>query len=115
MKISTIRTSNKQIMKVFAAREYDLSHPRLTNYVEVNIPEYTPTIPRDANRETFALTPRYCVNTNFPVNSNAITIAHYVKLPLVKGSHCPVYFKKDTPFLLLSPSGRIEDGYLLYI
>lgn len=115
MKISTITTPDKQVMQVYAARDYDLKHPRLTNSVEINIPEYTPTIPRDDKFEMVGISPSYCVNRNFPVSDTNVKITHYITLPLLRGTQCPVYFDKDTPFLLFTPTGRIEEGYLIYM
>lgn len=115
MKNSILENVGKQVMKVYAARDYDLKNPRLTKYVEVNLPEYTPTIPRDNQFENIGLSGNFFVNQNFPVNDATIKSTHFLSLPLLGGTDCPVYFKKDTPFLLFTPTSRMEDGYLLYI
>lgn len=115
MEINTIKPASKQVMTVYAARNYDYKNPRLTNYIEVNIPEYTPTIPRDDRFETIGISTSYCVNQNFPKSDSSVRIVHFIKLPLLRGTTCPTYFNKDTPFLLLCPTGRIEEGYLIYI
>lgn len=115
MNVSTIKNSGKQVMKVYAARDYDFKRPRLTNFVEINIPEYVPTIPRDDKFEQVGVNGGYCVNSNFPNTTGVVKMTHYISLPLLRGTTCPVYFKKDTPFILFTPTSRIEDGYLLYI
>ena len=115
MRISTIDAPSKQVLQVYAARTYDYKNPRFTNYVEVNVPEYVPTIPRDNAYETLGLASTFCANKNFPVNNTSIKVTHYLTLPLLRATQCPVYFPKDTPFLLFCPSGKIEEGYLLYI
>jgi len=115
LKVNTIKTTDKQVMKVYAARDYDLKHPRLTNYVDINIPEYTPTIPRDDKFEMIGISSNYCANSNFPINDTSVEVTHYITLPLLRGTQCPVYFNKDTPFLLFTPTGRLEEGYLLYM
>lgn len=115
MIISTIQNADKQIMKVYAARDYDITRPRTTNKVEVNIPEYMPALPKDEYTENFGLSSSIFANKNYPVTSGQVTLAHSIELPLLRGTSCPVYFKKGTPFLLLVPTGLIEDGYLIYI
>jgi hypothetical protein len=112
---SALKVSTKQVMKVYAARNYDIANPRLTNYVQVNVPEYTPTVPQDDSYEQISLSGSYFVNTNFPVTTGTITMSHCLELPLLGGSNCPVYFDKGTPFLLFTPTTKIEEGYLLYI
>ena len=113
--LGMLQNAAKQVMKVYAARDYDLERPRLTNYVEVNIPEYTPTIPRDDQYEQIGLSGGYFVNENFQVTTGNIKINHFLTLPLLRGTICPVYFKKDTAFILFTPTTRLEDGFLLYI
>lgn len=114
-KVSTIQTADKQVMKVYAAREYDHKNPRMTDYVEINMPEYVPTIPRDSQYEQIGITNNFCANQNFPVTDSTIKMVHSIELPLLQGTTCPVIFPKDTPFLLFTPTTRIEDGFLLYI
>ena len=46
---------NKQVMWVYAAREYTVDNPRSTNRVEVNIPEALPTIPQDNKKTKISL------------------------------------------------------------
>lgn len=112
---SIINQSGKQVMKVYAARDYDAARPRLTNYVEINLPEYTPTIPKDDQYEQISISSGYCLNQNFPINGETVKLSHSITLPLLRGTTCPVYFPKNTAFILFTPTTRLEDGYLLYI
>lgn len=112
---SVIEQSGKQVMKVYAARDYDARNPRLTNYVEINLPEFTPTIPKDDQYEQISISSGYCLNQNFPINGETVRLSHSILLPLLRGTSCPVYFPKNTPFILFTPTTRLEDGYLLYI
>ena len=112
---SALSVLHKQVMKVYTAKEYDVNNPRLTNYVLVNIPEYTPTIPQDEHFEQIGLSGGFFVNQNFPVTTGTIKLSHCLELPLLRGTSCPVYIKKGTPFLLFTPTTKIEEGYLLYI
>lgn len=112
---SVFSSTTRQIMTVYAARDYDASRPRLTNYVQVNIPEYSPTIPKDEYTENVGLSGSFFVNENYPVTIPSVTLSHYLELPLVRGTTCPVYFEKDTPFLLVCPTLKIEEGKLIYI
>ena len=112
---TALRSLNKQVMKVYAARAYTIEKPRLTNYVLVNIPEYTPTIPKDDQFEQIGLSANYFANQNFPVTAGTVRIPHCLELPLLRGTTAPVYFDKGTPFLLFTPTTKIEGGYLLYI
>ena len=114
-KISTIQTPDKQVTKVYAARDYDVRRPRMTDYVLVNLPEYVPTIPRDEYYEQISVQNNFCANKNFPVTDSTIKMTHAIELPLLQGTTCPVIFPKDTPFLLFTPTSRVEEGFLLYI
>ena len=99
------------VMKVFAARAYTFLNPRETNYVDVNIPEVLPTVPQDNQSSVIAIANGYTANSNYPVGRTS----HSLSLPLLRGTTCPVIFRKSTPFLLFSPTGKYEEGYLLYI
>ena len=112
---STIEASGKQVMKVYAARDYDVKRPRLTNYVEINLPEYVPTIPKDDQFEQLGISGGYCLNQNFPSTGSTVKLTHCISLPLMRGTTCPVYFPKNTAFLLFTPTSRLEDGFLMYI
>lgn len=103
------------VWKVYAARDYDNKSPRMDNYVEVNLPEHTPTIPMDGQYTNIALSYGYFVNKNYPNTTSVVRSVHYFKLPLLQGTTCPIYFKKGTPFLLFTPTTKMEEGYLLYI
>lgn len=113
--VSTIKSTDKQIMKVYAARDYTPANPRLTDYVAVNVPEYIPTIPKDDKYEQIGLGSNFFANTNFPITVGNIKMTHYIELPLMRCTSCPIYFKKDTPFLLFLPTTKIEEGFLMYI
>ena len=112
---SALQVATKQVMKVYTARAYNAENPRLTNYVLVNIPEYTPTVPKDDQFEQIGLTSGYFANQNFPVTTGTIKMTHCLELPLLRGTTCPVYMEKGTAFLLFTPTTKIEEGYLLYI
>ncbi len=112
---STFTRATRQIMKVYAARAYTPKRPRLTNFVEVNIPEFSPTIPKDDQYELVGLNGSFFANRNYPTTVPQVKLAHCLNLPLLRGTSCPVYFEKDTPFLLILPTLKIEEGYLLYI
>lgn len=103
------------VMKVFAARAYTFLNPRETNYVDVNIPEVLPTVPQDNQSSVIAIANGYTANSNYPVGRTTVTVSHSLSLPLLRGTTCPVIFRKSTPFLLFSPTGKYEEGYLLYI
>lgn len=103
------------VWKVYAARDYDIKTPRTENYVEVNLPEHTPTVPMDSKYTNISLQYGYFVNKNFPNTTGTVKLMHYYKLPLLHGTICPIYFKKGTPFLLFTPTTKMEEGYLLYI
>lgn len=103
------------VWKVYAARDYDYKNPRTDNYVEVNLPEHTPTVPMDGQYTDVAIQTGYFVNSNYPNAAGTVKSVHYFKLPLLKGTTCPVYFEKGTPFLLFTPTTKMEEGYLLYI
>lgn len=115
MRISTISATDKQVMKVYAAKKYDAKNPRIDNYVEVNIPEYVPTIPMDDSVEQIGLNLGMVVNTNWPRTATIVKMSHSLRLPLLRGTTCPVYFEKGTPFLLLNPNDDISNSFLIYI
>lgn len=106
---------NKQIIKVYSAKEYTEKEPRPDGYCDINIPEYAPTVPKDDKYTNIALNSNYFVNTNYPNTNGVIKLTHYVTLPLLKGTTCPSILSKGTPFLLFTPTTKIEEGYLLYI
>lgn len=114
MTISTIQTNNKQIMKVYSAKNYTKKHP-CTGTVEFNAPEFLPSTPMDNGKEYIGLHRNIFVNTNYPVISSHVEISHSIELPILAGTNYPTVFSKGTPFLLLTPTGEIEDGYLIYI
>lgn len=115
MAVSTIYDGTKQVTKVYAARDYNVEFPRVDRYVEVNIPEYAPTIPKDDKFEIVSIGGKYFVNENYPIISGFVKMTHCLSIPLMHGTICPVYFLKGTPFLLYTPTTKLEEGYLLYI
>lgn len=105
----------KLLKKVYAARAYTPEKPRTTRYVDVNDPEHLPTIPKDDQETQMVLSTSYFVNDNFPVSQTIITNAHCLSLPLLQGTKCPSVFPKGTPFLLVCPTEKLEEGYLIYL
>ena len=103
------------VMKVFSAKAYTYINPRETNYVEVNIPEALPTVPQDSDSNVISINAGYTANTNYPIGKTSITVSHSLSLPLLRGTTFPTIFSKGTPFLLFTPTGKYEEGYLLYI
>lgn len=103
------------VVKVFSARAYTYINPRTTNYVEINLPEALPTVPQDNNTTTITVNNSYTANANYPIGKNTVTVSHSITLPLLRGTTCPVIFRKGTPFLLFCPTGKYEEGYLMYI
>lgn len=114
MRTSIIDTANKQILKVYAARTYDKYNP-CYGYVEINVPEYLPSTPKNNGSERFGLNKNLFANKNYPATSKYVTISHSINLKILKGTSYSRYFSKGTQFLLLTPSGEIEDGYLIQI
>ena len=114
MVISTIQTDNKQIIKVYSARNYTKEEP-CTGSVEFNAPEYLPSTPTDNRKEYFGLHRNLFVNTNYPSYNSYVELSHSIVLPILRGTSYPSIFSKGTPFLLLTATGEIEDGYLIYI
>lgn len=105
----------KQVSKVYAARSYTPENPRTSRFIEINCPEYLPTIPKDDQKTETKLSQNYFLNENFPSNPTTIVNTHFLALPLLQGSLCPAIFPKGTEFILLCPTEKIEEGYLLYI
>lgn len=114
MRTSIIDTANKQILKVYSARTYNEYYP-CNGYVEVNVPEYLPSTPQDMGTEQFGLNKRLFANENYPAISRSVNISHSINLKILRGTSYSRYFSKGTEFLLLTPSGEIEDGYLIMI
>ena len=112
---TALEAQSKQVMKVYTAKAYTKKEPRLTNEVEINAPEYVPTVPKDDKKESIAMTPNYFENTNYPITTRVATLSHSMKLPLLRGTTCPIYMKKGTPLFLYMPTAKIEEGYLLYV
>lgn len=103
------------IWKAYASRDYTPESPRLSRYVEVNVPDYMPTIPQDGSYTNIALKNSYFVNNNYPNTTGIVRASHYITLPLALGTSCPIYFKKGTQFLLINPTHKIEECALIYM
>ena len=121
---NAIKNDNKQVMKVYAAKSYTnlpWKQDEITgklppiNYILVNIPEYTPTVPNDDSYEQLGLSGSFFENQNFPSTAGTIKMNHCITLPLVRGSRNPPDIPYGTPLLLLMPTNKIEEGYLIYI
>lgn len=105
----------KLMKKVYAARAYTPEKPRTTKFVEINDPHHLPTIPKDDKKTETILSSDYFINENFPVTQKVVTNMHYLSLPLLEGTPCPAIFPKGTIFLLICPTEKLEEGFLLYI
>jgi len=108
---STIRGQ----MKVYAARDYIDVTRRVDNYVQVNVPEYLPTTPQDDSYTNIVVQSGYFMNTNYPVTQDIIKSVHYLTLPIMHGTFAPVRFKKGAEFMLYYPTGKVEEGYLVFL
>lgn len=112
---SPIVNPGRGMMKVYSSRKYIDDKYRKDNFVEVNLPEYVPTTPQDNEYSEIALPKKYFINTNYPATRDVIKEPHFLKLPILHGTMCPVRFNKGAEFLLIYPTGKIEEGFLLYI
>lgn len=110
-----ITTDTRSTMKVYASRDYKDDKYRSTNYVCINSPEYLPTTPQNDEETEQVMPANYFVNSNFPVTEEVVTSTNDLALPLMAGSVCPVRFNKGAEFLLVYPSGKIEDGFLIFL
>ena len=112
-----ITSADRATMKVYAARDYIDDKYRRDNFVEVNLPEYVPTTPKDDETVEMELPKAedYYLNDNFPQLEEKIEFQHCLALPIYKGSWAPVRFNKGAEFLLIYPTGKIEAGFLFFI
>lgn len=110
-----IINDTRSTMKVYASRDYKDDKYRSTNYVCVNSPEYLPTTPQNDEETEQVMPADYFVNSNFPVTQDVVTSTNDIGLPLMAGTYCPVRFNKGAEFLLVYPSGKLEDGYLIFL
>ena len=110
-----ITTDTRSTMKVYASRDYKDDKYRNTNYVAVNLPEYLPTTPQNDEYTEEVVPANYFANSNFPVTQDVVKSTNDITMPLLHGTNCPVRFNKGAEFLLVYPSGKIEDGYLIFI
>ncbi len=113
MQINTLKSNEKQILIAYAARDYNIIYPRTSQYVEVNIPEFLPAIPKDNKEEKISLSPNMFINTNFPNTDNQVILSHCISLPILSGTICPTYFSKGTKFIVIKTTEDIEDSYLI--
>ena len=113
--INGITRPDRGEMKVYVARDYIDDKYRRTNKVEVNLPEYMPTVPMDDQYTETVVEKGYFANTNYPVTQEIIRSQHYIELPVEKGSYAPIRMRKGTEFMLLYATGKIEEGTLIFI
>lgn len=112
---SPIINQGRAIMKVYAARDYkDITH-RTDRKVQVNIPEYMPTIPQDDKSTNLTIESGYFLNENYPITAGILESSHALELPLLEGSRAPVRFNKGAEFILFFPTGKVEEGFLIFI
>lgn len=113
---ASITSAERGMMKVYASHAYTAGSPRTTDYVDVNIPEYAPTIPQDESYSLVNSSSQYFTNTNYgSKSSGSVELAHHISIKLARGTCCPTVFPKGTEFLLFYPSGKIEEGVLIYL
>lgn len=113
--VNGILRPDRGMMKVYVARDYKDDKYRKTNKVQVNLPEYMPTVPQDDQYTETIVERGYFLNENYPVTQEVIRSVHYLELPIVKGTYAPIRMRKGTEFLLLYPTGKIEEGSLIFI
>jgi len=114
-KQSHVIKKDRLIMKAYAARDYkDITH-RINFKVQVNVPEYMPTVPQDDTVDKITLNSGYFVNENYPVTAGLIEADHALELPILAGTRCPVRFNKGAEFLLIFPTGKVDEGFLMFI
>lgn len=113
--INGITRPDRGEMKVYVARDYIDDKYRKTNKVQVNLPEYLPTVPMDDQFTETVVEQGYFVNTNYPVTQEVIRSVHCLDLPIEKGSYAPIRMRKGTEFMLLYATGKIEEGTLIFI
>lgn len=112
---SPIISKDRLIMKAYAARDYkDITH-RTDDKVQVNVPEYMPTIPQDDKSSNLTIEAGYFANENYPITAGVLKSEHCLELPLLYGTRAPVRFNKGAEFLLIFPTGKIEEGFLVFI
>lgn len=110
-----LTASERGMMKAYAARDYSDENWRKVNFVDVNLPEYLPTVPQDNEYTEVVATKGYFRNENYPVTQEVIRSQHHYTLPIMEGTKAPTRMKKRTEFLLLFPTGIVEEGYLIYM
>ena len=74
-----------------------------------------PTVPQDDKSNDIIIESGYFLNSNYPVTQDLITAKHYLTLPLLAGTYAPVRFHKGAEFVLHYPTGKVEEGYLIFI
>lgn len=112
---NTLTSTERLEMRVYAARDYIDDKARWKNTVEVNLPEYMPTIPQDDETTEIIIEAGYFLNSNYPVTQDVIVSMHYLEIPLLAGTYAPVRFHKGAEFVLHYPTGKVEEGYLIFI
>lgn len=115
MNSATIKSTTRGMMKVYASHAYTEASPRKTDYVDVNIPEFAPTVPQDDQQSYVSSSNSYFTNSNFNGSASMTQMAHQISIKLARGTCCPTVFPKGTEFLLMFPTGKIEEGVLIYM
>lgn len=103
------------VLKVYAARDYKDDRCRRESFVEVNAPEFFPTMPQNAKHVNIVVPNNYFANANFPTTRETLKSLHYLRIELLEGSRCPARFNKGAEFMLLYIGGKIEEGRLVFI
>lgn len=110
----------EKVMRVYSAET--ISSEGLTK-LKVNIPELFPTLLKDDKDSTLTIQNGYFLNTNYPPTSSTIKISNYLtmnigyKIKYEEITQEPERLKvtKGQPFIMLSPTRRLEDSVLINI
>ena len=113
--VNPIVSGDRCFMKVYVARDYIDEDYRKTDVIEVNIPEYLPTVPQDDQYTEMVAEKGYFKNLNWPITQEVIRSTHYMKFPIMNGTYAPVRMRKGAEFMLCYPTGKIDDGYLIFM
>lgn len=118
---TALQTLNKQVMKVYAAQTYTELYTTkhydhiTTIKIKINLPEYSPTTPKGSGTEQIGLSGNLFKNNNFPKTGGTVKMNHCLELPLLRGSDFPKTINMGDALLLIMPTNKPEEGYLIYI
>ena len=112
---SQITSADRAQMQVYAARNYLDDDYRQSNYIEVNLPECLPTSPQNNDYTNVVIPNGYFANKNYQAAGTAVKITNAVIFPLMEGTYCPVAFSKGAVFTLFYSTGKIDEGYLVFM